>query len=294
VKPTAFNLLSLQLGEEEEVLDRALEALETVLPGDTAFLPESVAWTASGSGRAFATLLSEAQKREASIVTTMNLSGDLVEDLPGAVPGERYNAVVIFTRHGVVHVPQAKLTPQSFEMDVALDGPGIAVSPYTRLNRLRLDWDDRVLSTRFFVCSDLWMLSRFPPVSLRCDVIVVLGNFAAGAERHASRVIGEALAAGVARTALFVNAFHVPGKPRRQPLAVRVEEVLDSTRRGKPAAEWPHPLKLKRAFHVYADASAGDFTAMARLPARKGRIAVARSVTSVAASLAEYPVTVVL
>src|SRR5688572_15489377 len=60
VKPTAFNLLSLQLGEEEEVLDRALEALETVLPGDTAFLPESVAWTASGSGRAFATLLAEA------------------------------------------------------------------------------------------------------------------------------------------------------------------------------------------------------------------------------------------
>jgi hypothetical protein len=294
VKPTAFNLLSLQMGEEEEVLERALEALETVMPGDTAFFPESVAWTASGSGRAFATLLSEAQKREASVVTTLNLSGDLVEDLPGAVPGERYNALVIFTRHGVVHVPQAKLTPQAFEMDLSLDGPGIAVSPYTRLNRMRLDWDDRVLAARFVVGSDLWMLSQFTPAELRCDLIVVLGNFAAGAERQASRVIGEALAAGVARTALFVNAFHVPGKPRRQPLALRVEEVLDSTRRGKPAVKWPRPLALKRAFHVYHDQAAEDFTALARMPARKGRIAVARSVTAVTASLAEYPVTIVL
>src|SRR3954447_15993441 len=46
----SFNVISLQLGDETEMLDRAVEALQEVEPGETVFLPEYVAWTAHGSG----------------------------------------------------------------------------------------------------------------------------------------------------------------------------------------------------------------------------------------------------
>jgi len=292
--PAAFHLLPLQLGDEEEVLDRALDALEPVQPGEVAFLPEAVAWTASGSGRAFATLLALAQERDASIITSMNLGGDLIEDLPGALDGERYGALVVFTRHGAVHVPQAKLTPQAFELDQALDGPGIAIAPYARLNRVRLDWDDQVLSARFLLCSDLWLLTRFSPAALRCDLLVVLANLPTGAEQQASRLIGRALEAGVARTGFLVNAYHQPGRPGRRPLAERAEEVLDAVKRKKPGARWEQPQALRRAFHLYDPPGAPDFAALSREAARKGRIPLLRPLSAAPAELGDYPITIVL
>src|SRR5205814_7668736 len=117
-----------------------------------------------------------------------NLGGELVPDLPGADPALRYNAVAVFTRHGDVHVPQAKITPQSFEMDAAFDGPGIAVSGYGRLNIVELDVDDELVRARFLVCSDVALLGRFTPRELASDLLIVMGNFAVGAEKHASRL----------------------------------------------------------------------------------------------------------
>ena len=44
-----FHLIALQLGSEEQMLERALRALDDVEPAETAFLPEYLAWTPRGS-----------------------------------------------------------------------------------------------------------------------------------------------------------------------------------------------------------------------------------------------------
>ncbi|MCU1279506.1 MAG: hypothetical protein JWM53_3052 [bacterium] len=288
-----FHLIALQLGSEEQMLERALAALDEVEEGETAFLPEYLAWTPRGSGRAFARLVSLAQKRNINIVTTLNLGPDLHEDLPGRDPGSRYNALVIFTRHGDVHVPQAKVTPQSFEMDAAAGGPGIGVAPYDRINRVRLDWQDALVEVRFLVCSDVAAFLQFSPSELKCDLLVVLGNFAYGAERVASRLLGQAIEAGAANTTFHVNAFHTPSAPGHKPLANKVEEVLDATKRTKPTAAWPNPRALRSGFHVYDDADAHDFVSMCNLP-RRGRVAIPRSRWKPPLTLGEYPITVSL
>lgn len=290
----SFHLFGLQLGDEPEMLDRAVDALAAVEPGETAFLPEYLAWTAHGSGRAFARLIALAQQQDINIVTSLNLGGDLLEDLPGHQSGLRYNALTVFTRHGVAHVPQAKLSPQSFEMDAHLDGPGIVVAPYTRMNRVRLDMDEALVDARFLICSDLFLFNRFSPAELACDLLVVIGNFAYGAEKVAHRLLGRALEAGVAETAVLVNAHQDPTRPRRQPLALKVEEVLDATRSTRPRRSWPQPRAIRSGFFVYRDRSAHDFVSMCKLRGRKGRIAVPASLWETPAELAEYPVTIVL
>jgi hypothetical protein len=289
----SFHLIPLELGAEEELLDQAVDALEEVEPGETAFLPELVAWTSRGAGRAFARLVALAQARNINVVTTLNLGGELIHDLPGHDPLLRYNALTIFTRHGAAHVPQAKITPQSFETTSALGGPGIEVSPYLRLNRVRVDVDDELLDFRFVIGSDLAVMTRLTPAELECDVLVVLANFAFGAERAAARLLGQALDAGAARTAIHVNAF-VSAAGRKRALARKVEEVLDATKRIKPRARWPKPRSLRSAFFIYEDRRVRDFASMAELPDRRSRIALPASRWPVELQLGEYPVTVVL
>jgi hypothetical protein len=288
-----FHLIAIQLGSEEQMLERALKAFDELSRGETAFLPEYLAWTPRGSGRAFATLVAQAQRRDINIITTLNLGPDLHEDLPGRDPGLRYNALVVFTRHGDVHVPQAKVTPQSFEMDDQPTGPGIGVTPYARINRVRLDWQESLIDTRFVICSDLAAFVELSPAQLRCDLMVVLGNFAYGAERAATRLLERALTAGVASTVLFVNAFHLPTESGRQPLAYKIEEVMDATEQVEPAAAWPNPRSLRSSFYVYEDAEAHDFVSVCNLP-RRGRIAVPRSRWQTEMTAGEYPITVTL
>jgi hypothetical protein len=289
-----FHLLALELGEEEQMLERALAALGQLQPGETAFVSEYLAWTPAGSGKAVARLIGLAQERRINIITSLNLGGDLIEDLPGHDPALRYNAVVVFTRHGVLHVPQAKLSTQSFEMDRRLDGPGIAVAPYRRINRVRLDVDEQIVDARFLLGSDVVAFHWLKPPALKCDLLVVLGNLAYGAERAASRLLGQALAHGVARTALHVNAYQAPVGGRRTPLAIKVEEVLDATRAARvPRRQWKSPRSIRAAFHVYKDRAARDFAALCRLP-RRGRIAIPLSRWQDDVAVGEYPVTVVL
>jgi hypothetical protein len=288
-----FHLISLQLGSEEQMLERAQAALAEVEEGETAFLPEYLAWTPRGAGRAFARLVALAQERNINIVASLNVGPDLHQDLPGRDPMSRYNALVIFTRHGDVHVPQAKVTPQSFEMDASAEGPGIGVAPYDRINRVRLDWQDALVEVRFLICSDVAAFLQFSPEQLKCDLLVVIGNFAYGAERVASRLLGQAIEGGVASTTFHVNAFHTPGAPGHTPLAIKVEEVLDATKRTAPSGEWPNARSLRSGFHVYDDADARDFVSMCNLP-RRGRVAIPRSRWKPVLTLGEYPITVSL
>lgn len=288
-----FHLIALQHGDEPMVLERALRALDEVGPGETAFLPESLAWTPAGSGRAFAHLVAFAQAKNINILTTLNLAPDLHEDLPGRDPDARYNALVIFTRHGLVHVPQATLSPHAFEMDASPDGPGIGVRPYERTNRLWIDWQERLIEARFLICSDLQVFVTLSPAALECDLLVVLGRFAYGAERAAGRLISRALDAGLARTTLYVNALQLPTDPVQPPLSRPVEQVLDATSRVRAASAWASPRSIRNAFYVYEDGEARDFEAVCRLP-RGGRIAVPRSRWKAPIQCGEYPVTVVL
>jgi hypothetical protein len=288
----SFHLLPLQLGTEEELLDQAVELLEEVEPGETAFLPEYLAWTPRGSGRAFARLISLAQAHNINVVTTLNLGGELIHDLPGHDSLERYNALTIFTRHGVAHVPQAKITPHAFEMDKRLGGPGIEVAPYGRLNRVRVDVDDELLDFRFLICSDLAAFGQVGPEELDCDVLVVVANFAFGAEKAAGRLLAQALEAGATRTAIHVNAYQT-ARGKKRPLARRVEEVLDATRPIKPRAHWPKPRSIRSAFWVYEDDRVRSFASMCEQPVRRGRIAIPASRWPAKFVLGEYPVTVV-
>jgi len=98
--------------------------------------------------------------------------------------------------------------------------------------------DDELIDARFLICSDLFLFNRFTPAELACDLPVVIANFAYGAEKVALRLLGKALESGVAETALLVNAFQPPSG-RRQPLALKVEEVLDATSAAKPVSSSP-------------------------------------------------------
>ena len=289
----SFHLIALELGDEIEMLDRAVDALDGVDEGETVFFPEYLAWTAHNSGRAFARLIALAQKRRVNLVTTLNLAGDLVEDLPGHRPERRYNAVAIFTQHGVAHVPQGKAAPQWYEMDGSLAGPGIGVQPYPRTNLVTLDVDDELVRARFLIGSDLMLLAHLPPSALACDLLVVLGGLPHGAELQASRLIGRALEAGMTQSVLHVNA-GARAVGRKQPLTVAVEEVLDATAETEPRPSWPSPRSIRSAFFLYEEGRARSFAALCRMRGRKGRIPVPRSVWESAIETSAYPVTVVL
>jgi hypothetical protein len=289
-----FHLISIQLGDEAAMLERALGALNLVEPGETAFLPEYLAWTPRGSGRAFARLIALAQERNINIITTLNLGADLIEDLPGHDEHGRYDAVVIFTRHGVAHVPQAKFSTHSFEMDQRLEAVGIGVASYPRINRVRVDIDEELLDVRFLLGSDLVAFQRFSPRALQCDLLVLLGGLAFGAEKAASRLLGRALEEGVANTVAHVNAFHMPRDPGEPSLAIKMEEVLDATQPVAAVEAWKSPRGIRSAFYVYDDEEVHDFESLAKLPKRAGKIPLPRSLWEAELLLGEYPVTIVL
>ena len=112
-------------------------------------------------------------------------------------------------------------------------------------------------------------------------------------EEHASALIGRALAAGVAETAIHINAYHNPRRSGRLPLALKVEEVLDATGRVRRLKKWRSRKALESAFHVYRDASVHDFLEMAA-SSPHGRIAIPRSRWRARVTASDYPITIVL
>ncbi len=282
-----FRPISLQLGDEQELLERSAERLHGLSVGEVAVLPEYLAWTADRSEIALANLLGIAKAHHINVIATLNLRPELTEDLPGRDEQAHYNALVVVTRHGDIHVPQAKVTPQAFEMATGLQGPGIGVSPYRRINRVRFDIGTEVIEVRFFICSDLWALTRMTQQSVS-DLWIVPGNFAFGAERYATRLLAMARGRGWTKASLMANAYHQPKRADHRPLAVAIEELVEGE--GEPGSE----EMLRDAFRVYADEQADSFVSMVNLKEREGRIAVPRSLAEAPIAEGEYPVTIVL
>jgi hypothetical protein len=270
-----FHLIGLELGSEQQTLERALVALDAVDAGETVFFSEYLAWTARGSGRAFATLIAQAQQRNINIVTTLNLGPDLHPDLPGSDTSARYNGLTIFTRFGFAHVPQAKLSPHSFEA---------GIDPYRRINRVRLDWQEELLDVRFIIDSDLMLFAHLAPRDIRCDLLVVLARLPSGSEKTAARLLGRALSAGVARTALLVNP--------QGSHTVKTEDVIDATSDAR-VDDWPSPRAIRAAFHLYEPELVPDHAALSALP-RRARIPVMRPAWKTQITHGAYPVTISL
>src|SRR5688572_23100255 len=65
---SAFHLISLPVGSEEMTLQAALDTLADVEPGESVFFSEAVAWTAAGSGVAFARLVKAARQRNVNLL----------------------------------------------------------------------------------------------------------------------------------------------------------------------------------------------------------------------------------
>ncbi len=274
-----FHLLAVQLGEESEVVERVVERLHLLDPGSIAVLPELVAWTDEQSETALAALVEIARQHGLGIITTLNLPPELCEDLPGRDPDARYNAVVIVTRHGALHVPQAKTTPRSFETSRALGGPNIGVAAYRRINRVRLDLGPGVVEARFLVSTDLWALAQLGPRALRSDLFVVPAGFPHGAEETARRLLELSRAGGVARATILVNASGPSPDPARAGEAIAVEELVEHE--GPVPVEWPDPAVIRAAF------SLGH-------PVAAGHIAVPRALAEAPLTVGEYPITITL
>jgi hypothetical protein len=217
-----------------------------------------------------------------------------MEDLPGRDEAARFNALTIFTPHGEVHVPQAKLAPQAFEMSAALKGPNIGIKPYPRLNRVRLDLGGaEVLEARFLVGSDLWAMGRMPPDALRADLWIVPANLPRGGEAQAARLLEAARAARLAGATVLCNAEQA-GRDGQAPHALPVEEVREAPVGASKAHRWPDRDLLDDAFRLYPDGRAGSFVELAELPERAGRIAIPASLAPTEPQLGDYPITIVL
>ena len=125
--PLKITLKTFGMSGEENQLKEILDQIDSTMPGETLLFPEFGAYTEEGSQKAFQVLTQRAFKKKITIITTLNHPG---LDLPGAQPKTNYNVLFIFSRTGNIHSPQAKITPQSFEMNhLDVHSPKINVPP---------------------------------------------------------------------------------------------------------------------------------------------------------------------
>ncbi|MDI3316478.1 MAG: hypothetical protein QJR14_02425 [Bacillota bacterium] len=294
--------LAYRMGPEPEVLGQALERLERLdaPAGACVVLPEYLAYTRDASRAALAALSEAARRLGLNLITTLNLVPEEVGGrLPGAEPGAAYNTLVVVTRHGELHTPQAKVTVQSFEQrhyDPRF--AEIGVRPYRRLHRVRLrpPGGEEPLTALFLICSDVYLplLSVADPEVLRAQVAVIPGNFGRGAERAVREVLA-AFRGPLWQETVFVNAYQEE-RPGRPPVARRVEEVRAAQGTPGPLPDAFARMRLfRRNTVVYPDEVAPNFVRMAELTDRDGgRFSIPMSVLDLEPVVDEYPWTIQL
>jgi hypothetical protein len=295
--PSAFHLIGLPVVREDDTLEAALDALTDVEPGESVFFSEAVAWTAEGSGIAFTRLVRAARERDVNLVATMNLGGELIEDLPGRTPDTRYHAVVIFTRHGDVQVPQAKCLPDANELAGAPGDDAAPVAPYVRSNRVRLDMVEQLIEVRFLIGADIALLADHAPADWACDVLVSLARLPLGAEDKVRKTLAEVRNVGLASTTIQINGTFV--RASGEPIVVKTEEAGDHGRVIAAAKRWPKADSLSRRLYRWKSRRrdvepAAILARLADDEDRKGRIPINRPLRAPKITLGIYPITIVL
>lgn len=295
---SAFHLVSLPVGNEDQTLEAALLALDEAEPGETVFFSEAVAWTAARSGVAYARLVRAAREHDVNLVATMNLGGELCEDLPGHVSGQRYHALVVFTRHSHVHVPQAKIAPDALELKGGLAEEALPVVPYGRTNLVRFDLDEQIVEMRFFIGADVAVLTEHAPSDLACDVIVAPARLPSGAELKLKQSLADAREAGVSSTSLVINGHAT--RAHGGPICDKLEDAADSGRAVTPKHAWPARATLTRRLWRYnpprkrGKELLWELDRLEHDEKRRGRIPIYRAARAKPVELGIYPILIAM
>jgi hypothetical protein len=253
------------LAREELQLEEIKSKVADSAKGETILFPEFGAYTVEGSKMAFEELSRLSVNSGITLVTTLNLPS---EDLPHAVPGRNYNTVFVFSRTGKVFSPQAKITPQSFEMKHQDEAsPFINVHPYSHLNIMELSQDGMRYTAIFLVCSDLYVLQMFSYQRLTSDALICPANFGAGAEEAAENVIHYAVETGLFRQGYLCNSYQQERRGRT-PLTKKVEREFHQNGRHRSFCENEMKEILDRSSVVYYDEDYPNFNSVLPLTQR--------------------------
>lgn len=268
-----IKLKTFGMAQEKDQLEEILQQVDSSNRGDILTFPEYAAYTLEGSQQAFAKLSSRASKNGVSIITTLNFCGG---DLPFSEPNANYNTLFIFSRNGEVYSPQAKITPQSFEMRHLDESfPKINVAPYSYLNKALLRRGDAEFTAFFLICSDLYVLPMLDFNDLKADVICCPANFGNGAEESAGKVIEYSVNSGLFKKGFLCNTYQKV-KKGMIPLTVGFARSYEpGPNEGSYDQEKMRSLALKSSV-VYPDEQYSNFKSMLKLT-RNGTFTVPQS-----------------
>lgn len=260
--PLKITPRTIGMAREDLQLEEMLQKVASARSGDTILFSEYGAYTVEGSRKALSVLSDAAVKAGVTIITTLNLPAD---DLPCATHGVNYNVLYVFSRTGNVYTPQAKITPQSFEMrQTDKKSPKMNVTPYCWLNRVRLEQNGEEYPAFFFICSDLYALPLFDYSALKSTAIICTANFGNGAEGGAEDIIDYSVKTGMFAQG-FISNSHQVAKEGLVPLTKCVEKIVSAVAEPKSYAREEMDKIVKRASVVYPDDEYHNFPDMLKL-----------------------------
>lgn len=253
---------TLRMAGEDQQLEEMLQKTASAGKGETLLFSEYGAYTVEGSRKTYSALSKVATARGVTVITSLNLP---TGDLPDADENVNYNTLCIFSRNGKVYSPQAKITPQSFEMQhLDRKSPRMNVAPYSCLNRVKLKQGGREHTAFFFICSDLYALRLFAYDELKAEAIICTANFGNGAEESAGDIIRYAVESGVFKQGFLCNSHQIV-KKGLTPLTLAVERVFPGGAEKKQYAEDEMEKIVNRASAVYPDEKHCNFQSMLKL-----------------------------
>ncbi|WP_044747571.1 hypothetical protein [Bacillus alveayuensis] len=290
-KTHPWYVISYPMGDEDAVLYHCLEELNNVSEKGIAVLPEYVAYTPKQAEKALMKLKETATKRKISIITTLNI---VPVHLPHMKNNSNYNTLVVITKEGKVHTPQAKITPQSFERRQYDEKfPKINVSDYYYLNKVQMKIGNEVKTALFVICSDIYtLLAGVKDVQdFKVDYCIVPGNFGNGAEAAVRRVLQRFRSAGIFETTIFSNPYQLLKKAEQTPL---VQKACDYEQKEQDVSssltDWERIQLLKQNFLIYPDEQIQSFVHMANYTTMdEGRITVPMSRFHINVKVEQYP-----
>ena len=264
---------TLRMAGEDQQLAEILQKTAAAEKGQALLFSEYGAYTVEGSRKAHSALSKAAIDCGVTIVTSLNLPTD---DLPYADENVNHNTLFIFSKNGKVYSPQAKITPQSFEMR-HLDGksPRMNVAPYSRLNRVKLRQNGREYTAFFFICSDLYALRLFAYDEMKAEAIICTANFGNGAEEPAGELIKYSVESGLFKQGFLCNSHQIV-KNGITPLTLAVERVFPDSAEKKPYAKDEMEKRVNNASAVYPDEKHCNFQSMLKLT-RNGTFTIPQS-----------------